>query len=152
MVPVAMFAWFKSQTVAKPLLPTSQWAMAAEAGAEAESAPRRRATMQFIRGVDETDVPDVQLKRSRDGSSGSAVFTFNNASLFDAQFGEVSGLYMTDEEGTISTTQCTAKFVNGNPSCIEATYVMRSAAEWNRYMRFMERYAEENGLGFSKSS
>jgi photosystem II 13kDa protein len=25
---------------------------------------------------------------------------------------------------------------------------MRSSMEWDRFMRFMERYAEENGLGF----
>jgi len=29
---------------------------------------------------------------------------------------------------------------------------MKSVEEWDRFMRFMERYAERNGLGFSKSS
>jgi len=28
---------------------------------------------------------------------------------------------------------------------------MKSQGEWDRFMRFMERYAEQNGLGFSKS-
>jgi len=28
---------------------------------------------------------------------------------------------------------------------------MRSEREWERFMRFMERYAELNGLGFSKA-
>lgn len=28
---------------------------------------------------------------------------------------------------------------------------MRSAGEWDRFMRFMERYANEKGLGFSKA-
>ena len=27
-------------------------------------------------------------------------------------------------------------------------YVMRTSMEWDRFMRFMERYAEDNGLGF----
>ena len=44
-----------------------------------------------------------------------------------------------------------AKFVNGKPSAIEAKLVMRSAFEWERFMRFMERYAEEKQLGFQKS-
>jgi photosystem II protein len=26
---------------------------------------------------------------------------------------------------------------------------MKTTADWNRFMRFMERYAEDNGLGFS---
>ena len=36
------------------------------------------------------------------------------------------------------------------PDRIEAKYVMRSAFEWDRFMRFMERYAEDNELGFNK--
>lgn len=30
----------------------------------------------------------------------------------------------------------------------DCRYVMRSSMEWDRFMRFMERYAEGNGLGF----
>jgi photosystem II reaction center protein Psb28 len=33
----------------------------------------------------------------------------------------------------------------------QAPAVMKSTEEWNRFMRFMERYAEDNGLGFSKN-
>ena len=33
---------------------------------------------------------------------------------------------------------------------IEARYMMRSQFEWDRFMRFMDRYAESNGLGFEK--
>jgi photosystem II protein len=44
-----------------------------------------------------------------------------------------------------------AKFVNGKPSNIEAKYTMRSGKEWDRFMRFMERYATQNNLGFKKS-
>ena len=109
--------------------------------------------MQFIRGIDEMVVPDIRLTRSRDGSSGQAIFTFTNPTAFDAanELGQITGLYMTDEEGTVSTTNVTAKFVNGVPSNIEAIYVMRTSQEWDRYMRFMERYAAENGLGFKSS-
>jgi photosystem II reaction center protein Psb28 len=50
----------------------------------------------------------------------------------------------------MSTVDVNAKFVNGKPSGIEARYVMKTEGEWSRFMRFMERYAEDNGLGFSK--
>ena len=43
------------------------------------------------------------------------------------------------------------KFINGKATAIEAKLVLRSAFEWDRFMRFMERYAEEQGLGFSPS-
>lgn len=39
----------------------------------------------------------------------------------------------------------------GKPRIIEARLVMRSTAEWDRFMRFMERYAAENGLEFTKA-
>jgi photosystem II 13kDa protein len=60
-------------------------------------------------------------------------------------------MYMIDEEGEITTREVKAKFVNGKPEALEALYVMKSVAEWERFMRFMERYAEQSGLGFQKS-
>lgn len=43
-----------------------------------------------------------------------------------------------------------AKFVNGKPAKIEARHIMRSPEEWDRFMRFMEKYAADNDLGFVK--
>ena len=39
-------------------------------------------------------------------------------------------------------------FVNGKPQGIEAVYIMQSKEDWDRFMRFMERYSEDNGLNF----
>jgi photosystem II protein len=58
---------------------------------------------------------------------------------------------MIDEEGEIVTREVKCKFINGKPEALEAVYLMRSPQEWDRFMRFMERYAEENGLEFTKS-
>ena len=109
-------------------------------------------SLQFIKGVIEPSVPDVSLTRSRDGSSGVATFVFTSPSIFDASsdVGDITGLYLVDDEGTLSTVDVSAKFVNGKPDRIEAKYFMRSEFEWNRFLRFMERYAEDNELGFAK--
>mmetsp|Transcript_24458 Transcript_24458/g.77298 ORF Transcript_24458/g.77298 Transcript_24458/m.77298 type:complete len:176 (+) Transcript_24458:249-776(+) len=109
--------------------------------------------LQFIRGVDESCVPDVKLTRAKDGSSGTATFVFDEPDVFDSsgEMGEITGLYMVDDEGSLQTVDVNAKFVNGQPAGIEARYVMKSSFEWDRFMRFMERYAEDNELGFSKS-
>lgn len=109
-------------------------------------------SLQFIKGVVEPSVPDVSLTRSRDGSSGVATFVFTSPSIFDASsdVGDITGLYLVDDEGTLSTVDVSAKFVNGKPDRIEAKYFMRSEFEWNRFLRFMERYAEDNELGFAK--
>ena len=44
-----------------------------------------------------------------------------------------------------------AKFVNGRPSTIEAKLLLKTPMEWNRFLRFMERYAAENDLGFKEA-
>lgn len=113
-----------------------------------------KTAMEFIRGVDEPCVPDVRLTRSKDGSAGTAYFTFQNPNVFEAssEMGDITGLYMVDDEGVLNTVNVQAKFINGKPDVIEAQYTMKSAFEWDRFMRFMERYADEHGLGFTKNS
>ena len=112
------------------------------------------AAIQFVRGLDEKVVPDIKLTRARDGSSGVATFQFVNPNVFDASTqsqGEITGMFMIDDEGEISTTDVNARFANGKPQAIESTYVMTSPGDWDRFMRFMERYGEANGLGFTKA-
>lgn len=110
------------------------------------------AEIQFSRGITEEVIPDVRLTRSRDGSQGTATFYFENPKALDTDSTEeITGMYLIDEEGEIVTREVKGKFVNGQPTAVEAIILMRSSEEWERFMRFMERYAEENGLGFSKS-
>ena len=109
-------------------------------------------SLQFIKGVEEPSVPDVKLTRSRDGSNGTATFVFGEPAVLSTteEVGEITGLYMIDDEGTIQTVDVSAKFVNGKPDRIEAVHVMKTTAQWDRFMRFMERYAEDHDLGFNK--
>ncbi|GFP82970.1 photosystem ii reaction center psb28 protein chloroplastic [Phtheirospermum japonicum] len=109
-------------------------------------------TIQFIQGTDEQTTPDVRLTKSRDGTNGMAIFTFTEPSVFDSSsvVGDITGFYMIDEEGVIQSVDVNAKFVNGKPAGIEAKYIMRTPREWDRFMRFMERYANANGLSFVK--
>ncbi|KAL5562018.1 hypothetical protein UlMin_031765 [Ulmus minor] len=109
-------------------------------------------TIQFIQGTDEQTIPDVSLTKSRDGTNGMAIFRFDEPSVFDAsgEVGEITGFFMIDEEGVMSSVDVSAKFVNGKPAGIEAKYIMRTPREWDRFMRFMERYSNENGLQFIK--
>lgn len=110
------------------------------------------ARIQFARGIDEDVIPDVRITRSKDGSNGTATFYFQSPKALSSNMTEgITGMYLIDDEGEISTREVKAKFVNGQPDAIEALYVMKSVAEWERFIRFMDRYAEENDLGFSKS-
>jgi photosystem II protein len=52
-------------------------------------------------------VPNASLTRGRDGSSGAATFKFNSPNIFDAStasFGEITGMFMIEDEGHLSTT------------------------------------------------
>lgn len=111
------------------------------------------ARIQFSRGIDEETIPDVRLTRSKDGSNGTATFYFQSPkALSEGNTEAITGMYLIDEEGELSTRDVKAKFINGQPDAIEALYPIKSEADWDRFMRFMERYAEQNGLGFTKSS
>lgn len=111
------------------------------------------AEIQFSRGIKEDTVPDVRLTRARSGTNGTATFTFEQPkALGQDRMDEITGMYMIDDEGELVCREVKARFLNGQPAALEATYVMKSEAEWDRFMRFMERYAAENDLGFSKSS
>ncbi|MGB3756591.1 MAG: photosystem II reaction center protein Psb28 [Rivularia sp. (in: cyanobacteria)] len=110
------------------------------------------AKIQFSRGVNEQVIPEVRLTRSRSGDSGTATFIFNNPKALDeGSTDEITGMYMVDEEGEIVTREVKGKFINGKAEALEAIYLMKSAEEWERFMRFMERYAKENELGLDKS-
>ena len=111
------------------------------------------AHIQFIKGIDEKVLPDVRLTRSRDGSTGTATFRFKNANILNKSLalnGEITGMYMIDEEGVLETRDVSAQFIKGKPRAVQSIYIMKSPEAWDRFMRFMGRYGETNGLVFTK--
>ena len=112
------------------------------------------ANIQFIKGINEKVLPKIRLTRSRDGSTGTATFRFNNPNILDkniAKEGEITGMYLVDEEGILKTREVNARFINGKPEAIESIYIMKNPEAWDRFMRFMERYGKKNGLVFTKA-
>jgi len=112
------------------------------------------ASIQFIRNIDETVIPEVKLTRSRDGNTGTATFRFKNPEIIGTSMkekGDITGMYLLDEEGELITRDVNAKFINGKPVAIEAVYVIRDPENWDRFMRFMERYANQHSLLFTKA-
>ena len=110
------------------------------------------AQIQFFRGIEEEVTPEVRLTRSKDGSNGTATFYFQNPKALDGDNADnITGMYMVDEEGEIVTRDVNGKFINGKPAALQVTYLMKSVEQWDRFMRFMERYAEDHDLGFNKS-
>mmetsp|Transcript_6039 Transcript_6039/g.5633 ORF Transcript_6039/g.5633 Transcript_6039/m.5633 type:complete len:151 (-) Transcript_6039:111-563(-) len=110
--------------------------------------------IEFVKGLEEKVIPDIKLTRAKDGSSGTAKFQFSNPNVFDASTaseGEITGMYLVDDEGELTTSDVNANFVNGKPQSISSLVVLNSPEEWDRFMRFMEKYGEANGLVFNKA-
>lgn len=132
-------------------------ALAADLADLANAAPT--AGIQFYEDLWEPDVPDVRLTRSRDGDNGVATFVFDNVSFFncksaeDVPKGAITAMTMIDEEGELATPDVSARFSTGDgtPTGLICRYEMTSVAAWDRFIRFMGRYGEANGLNFNKS-
>jgi photosystem II Psb28-2 protein len=65
-----------------------------------------------------------------------------------------NSMLLTDEEGVISVTPSSVKFVFGGPdgddlARMDCTFEVEQDEHWERFMRFMNRYAETNGMAYS---
>jgi len=112
------------------------------------------AKLQLSIGIDE-EATDVKITRSKDGDTSIATFIFDVPNCMtgkNAANNEILGLYMIDEEGEIITRNVNAKFINGKSAGIEAIYKMEGDRDWQRFLRFMNRYAEANGMSLNKKA
>ena len=108
------------------------------------------AEIQFARGVKEPTIPDVKVTRSKTGNSGTATFYFADPEILSGESNEeITGMYLIDDEGEIVSREVKGKFINGEARAIEAVLIMKSVEEFERFVRFMDRYAAEHGLGKS---
>lgn len=110
------------------------------------------AQIEFARGIKEEVVPEVRLTRSKRGNNGTATFYFEQPNALSPDFKEdITGMYLVDEEGELVSRDVKGKFVNGKAQDLEVLFVWKTEADGDRFMRFMQRYAEANGLGFNQS-
>nr|YP_011007516.1 Photosystem II reaction center protein W [Sporochnus bolleanus]WAM64945.1 Photosystem II reaction center protein W [Sporochnus bolleanus] len=113
-----------------------------------------KAVIKFIKEIEETTIPNINITRSTDGTTGTATFIFENPSIFYNVVSpqtEITGMFLIDEEGTLSTKDVNAKFIQGKPKILQAIYIIKDNENWDRFMRFMERYSNENNLTFIRA-
>ena len=116
----------------------------------------RVATLRFQQdGPPEEVVPTVALTRSRDRSTGTATFRFERPSVLRLnavwEDGLITGLWVCDSEGCLSTRDLKVTFQQGRPWYLTAVLVLKSADEWQRFLRFMRLYAREHDLSFESA-
>ncbi|MEB3336032.1 MAG: photosystem II reaction center protein Psb28 [Leptolyngbyaceae bacterium] len=115
-------------------------------------------TVYFFEGIHE-EIDNVSLRRDR--ASGARIVRLSFTELkaisrfnsFSKKFS--NALYLTDEEGAISIAPSSVKFIFGGPEGddferLDCQFEITRDDHWERLMRFMNRYAEFNGMAYGE--
>ena len=98
--------------------------------------------IQFIKGTDEKDHPEIALFRDLDGKKGQAIYKFSNPSTITLEnFKSIHKMYLIDEEGELSTRKIDLSICKNEIKEVKSIYNWKSEKEFKRFMRFAERYA-----------
>ena len=98
--------------------------------------------IQFVKGKNEKDHPEIRLFRSLDGKKGKAVYKFNKPTTITlANYKSVQKMYLFDSEGELSTKKIDLSISEDHVKEVKSTYNWNSEEEFERFMRFASRYA-----------
>jgi len=115
-----------------------------------------RPSIQFFDGISE-DLDGVSLRRNRTTGARVVVMVFRELRAI-AQFNSYryrfsGSLKLTDAEGEIRVEPSSVKFYFGGPEGdeldrMECRFELDREDHWERFSRFMERYAAANGMEY----
>ena len=98
--------------------------------------------IQFVKGVDEKDHPEIRLFRNLDGKKGKVVYKFDKPTTITINnFKSVQKMYLIDYEGELSTKKLDLCISENHVKEVKSTYNWNSEIEFERFMRFASRYA-----------
>lgn len=113
-------------------------------------------SIQFFDGISE-DITSISLRRDRRTGARIVVMIFETLRCierFRALTSRFSGsLSLADEEGNIAVEPSNVRFIFSGPEGddferLECSFEVNRDDHWERIMRFLNRYAEANGLGY----
>ena len=111
-----------------------------------------KVTIEFHKGKVERDYPEVRISRSNDGKKGNAIYKFSKpTSITIENCANVQRMYLIDEEGELSTRKINLSILKNSIKEIKSIYSWNSELEFERFMRFAERYAKSHGLGYTET-
>ena len=98
--------------------------------------------IQFVKGKNEKDHPEIRLFRNLDGKKGKAVYKFYKpTSITLKNFKSIQQMYLIDSEGELTTKKIDLTISENNVKEVQSTYNWNSEQEFERFMRFASRYA-----------
>jgi len=116
-------------------------------------------SIQFFQGVYEA-LSNVSLRRNRNTGVRSVLMTFNSLKALEKfnSFTKRSSnsMLLADEEGVITVEPSSMQILFGGAEGnelqrVECQFEIEREDHWERFMRFMERYAEANDMAYSET-
>lgn len=114
--------------------------------------------IEFFEGISE-ELSDVSLRQNRATGVRSVLMIFKTLRAIERfrsytnRFAKA--LVLTDIEGKISIEPSSVKFIFGGPEGddlqqVECRFEIDREDHWERFMRFMHRYAEGNDMAYGE--
>ncbi|MGK7940617.1 MAG: photosystem II reaction center protein Psb28 [Crocosphaera sp.] len=113
-------------------------------------------SIEFFVGISE-ELSNVSLRRSKQTGIRNVLMTFENLKSLERFRSYTTQTYgdlrLIDSEGEISVTPSSLKIIWGGDEGdelkeVSCAFDIEIDEHWERFMRFMERYAEANGMAY----
>ena len=105
----------------------------------------KKVGIQFVKGIDEKNHPEIRLFRNIDKKKGQVIYKFYKPSTITFEnFNSIQKMYLIDEEGEISTRRINLSISDIDIKEVKSTYIWNTEKEFERFMRFAKRYAESH--------
>ena len=102
----------------------------------------KNVAIQFIKGMNEKDLPEIRLLRNSDGKKGQAIYKFHKPNTITLEnFNSIKKMSLIDEEGELSTSKIDLSILDNKIMEVKSTYNWNSEKEFERFMRFAQRFA-----------
>ena len=99
-------------------------------------------SIQFVKGENEKDHPEIRLFRDLDGKKGKGVYKFFNPKTITLEnFKSIQKMYLIDKEGELITKKINLSISENHIKEVTSTYNWNSEKEFERFIRFSIRYS-----------
>lgn len=115
--------------------------------------------IEFFEGIPE-ELSNVSLRQNKASGVRTAVLSFERLKSIE-RFNSytkrfANSMRLTDAEGVISIEPASVQFIFGGPEGddlkrVECKLEIDRDDYWQRFMRFMHRYAEANGMAYGEA-
>lgn len=115
-------------------------------------------SIEFFKGIAE-DLSGVSLRRNKRTGIRNVLMVFESLNALERfnsfTKGSARNLSLIDSEGEITVSPDSFKMIFGGDEGdelkrVECKFEIESDSHWERFTRFMDRYAEANGMEFGQ--